>query len=464
MNAAGVARPFEILVVDDDSNLAGTLQEFFQEEGYTVQVAHSAAEALAIQARGARLAIALVDLIMPGTDGLALLEELHRRDPDLVILVMTGYGTIESAVDAIKRGAEDYFTKPFDFETARKKIARLMEVLELRERVAKLEASLECYPSFESIVYVSCSMQRVVDKARAAALTDAPVFLTGETGTGKEMLARAIHAASPRARRAFVPVNCGALPRDLVESELFGFRRGAFTGAYADAPGVFVSAHGGTVFLDEIGEMPKEAQVKLLRVLQEGEVRPVGARQAVQVDVRLISASNRCLAELRGTVLRPDLYYRVATVVIEVPPLRTRQEDVLVLTQHCAARLSRRYNREILLARSALETLLVYPFPGNVRELEGVLESVTAVSQNDPQTITGKDLKPLLQGGSPPAPPAGLTDQPVSMERIEDFAIQQALRLCQGNRTKAAAMLGISRDTLYRKLRRAADPESNGSV
>ncbi|MBI3665307.1 MAG: sigma-54-dependent Fis family transcriptional regulator, partial [Acidobacteria bacterium] len=334
MKPSSARRPGSILVVDDDAGLAGTLQEFLQQEGYAVEVAFSPAEALAIEERNPHLALALVDLIMPVTDGLALMEQLHRRDPDLVVIMMTGYGTIETAVEAMKRGAEDYLTKPFDYETVRKKIARLMEVFELRERVAQLEANLESYPSFESFVYVSQLMQRVVERARAAASTDTAVLVLGETGTGKEMLARAIHAASPRARGPFAPVNCGALPRELVESELFGFRRGAFTGAYTDAPGLFASANGGTVFLDEIGEMPKEAQVKLLRVLQEGEVRPVGSPRPLRVDVRVISASNRPLNELRAESLREDLYFRVATVVIELPPLRARPEDVLVLAQH----------------------------------------------------------------------------------------------------------------------------------
>jgi DNA-binding NtrC family response regulator len=445
-----------ILVVDDDDSMARTLQEFLHREGYGVEVALSAEEALAISERHPQIALALVDLIMPVTDGLALMEQLHRRNPDLAVVIMTGYGTIETAVEAIKRGAEDYLTKPFDQQAVRKKVTRLMEVHELRERVAQLEASLEHYPSFETFVSVSAAIQRVLERARLAAATDAPVLLLGETGTGKEMLARAIHAASPRARRPFVPVNCGALPRDLVESELFGFRRGAFTGAYTDAPGIFATAAGGTVFLDEIGEMPKEAQVKLLRVLQEGEVRPVGSSRSVRIDVRIVSASNRALAQLRSEHLREDLYFRIATVVIELPPLRTRPEDVLVLTQHIVARLARRCGREITLTRAALELLLGHPFPGNVRELESVLQSAAALSVDNPQTITERDLKPLL-ATSGPTQESHVPEQPLSMERLEQAAVAQALRLCHGNRTRAASMLGISRDTLYRKLKQLKD-------
>jgi DNA-binding NtrC family response regulator len=451
MKSAPATRGWSILVVDDDPSLAGTLEEFLRREGYAAEAALSAAEAIAVLERNPQIAIALVDLIMPVTDGLALMEEIHRRNPDVAVVIMTGYGAIETAVEAIKRGAEDYLTKPFEHQAIRKKMARLMEVFELRERVAQLEANLERYPSFESFVYISPVMQRAIERARTAAATDASILLLGETGTGKEMLARAIHAASPRARGPFMPVNCGALPRELIESELFGFRRGAFTGAHADTPGIFAAANGGTVFLDEIGEMPREVQVKLLRILQEGELRPVGSPRVFNVDLRVVAATNRPLAELRGERLREDLYFRVARVVVEAPPLRARPEDVLVLAQHFAARVARRCGRQLTLSRSALELLLGYSFPGNVRELENLVESAAAVSTDNPQVIGEKDLKPLLQG--PSKAPASFAEQPLSMEEAERLAIQRALRLCSGNRTKTASLLGISRDTLYRKLR-----------
>jgi|PersoiStandDraft_1058852.scaffolds.fasta_scaffold07379_3 DNA-binding NtrC family response regulator len=457
MKPPGAARPCGILVVDDDLRLAMTLQELLHQEGYTVEVAVSAAEALALQERNPGLAVALVDLIMPITDGLKLMEELHRRDPDLSVVLMTGYGTIETAVEAIKRGAEDYLTKPIDSQAVRKKVARLMEIFELRERVAQLEANLQHYPSFEAVISVSSQMQRVLERARAAAPTDISVLLLGETGTGKEMLARAIHASSGRARGPFVPVNCGAIPRDLVESELFGFRRGAFTGAYADTPGIFATAEGGTIFLDEIGEMPREAQVKLLRVLQEGEIRPVGSSKSRRVDVRVIAASNRPLSTLKGEFLREDLYYRIATLVIELPPLRTRPEDVLVLVQHFLTRFSKRAGREITLSHSAADLLVNYPFPGNVRELENILSGATTLSREDQQTLTEKDLKPLLSQAALPSLLTDYSSQPLSLEVLERVAIQQALRLCEGNRTRAASLLGISRDTLHRKLRQYRD-------
>ena len=452
MKTGTETRGASILVVDDDASLASTLKEFLVREGYSVEVALSAAEALSIQEANPGISLALVDLIMPVTDGLALTDELRRRNPDLSVIIMTGYGTIETAVDAIKRGAEDYVTKPFDYEAVRKKIARLTEVIELRERVAQLEKNLERHPCFENIVSLSPAMERVLERARLAAGSAVPILLLGETGTGKEMLARAIHAASPRARMPFVPVNCGALPRELAESELFGFRKGAFTGAYADAPGLFSAASSGSIFLDEIGEMPKDIQVKLLRVLQEGELRPIGSTRAVQVDVRLIAATNRSLTELRSGLLREDLYFRIATVVLEMPALRTRPEDILVLAQHFAGRVSRRYDREISLSRSALELLLGYSFPGNVRELESLVESASAISAENPQVITDKDLRPLLGAGTPGM--AGQSEgESLSMEEMERLTVRRALLASGGNRSKAAALLGISRDTLYRKLR-----------
>jgi two-component system NtrC family response regulator len=443
-----------ILVVDDDVSLANTLKDFLQEQGYSAVSAFSGDEALAAQRDNVDICVALVDLMMPFMDGLTLMEQLHKQDPELAVVIMTGFGTIETAVEAMKRGAEDYITKPFEREAVRRKIGRLMELFELRSRVQQLEANLqEGRGSFESLIFVSPAMQKVVEKARTAAGTEAPVLVLGETGTGKEKLARAIHATSARASGPFIAVNCGALPRELVESELFGFRRGAFTGAYCDVPGIFASARGGTVFLDEIGEMPKETQVKLLRVLQEKELRPVGSAKSVTVDARIISSTNRPHAVLRSEFLREDFYFRIATVVLEIPPLRQRSEDILVLAQHFAREASDRYDRQIELSRSAFELLLRHTFPGNIRELQNLIESAAAVSKEDPQTITEKDLKPLFDTSVGPSLPCSDLGQTLALDELERKAVERALRLAQGNRTKAAALLGISRDTLYRKLR-----------
>jgi two-component system, NtrC family, response regulator len=446
--------PCKILVVDDDAGLANTLKDFLLSEGYSVKVALSGEEALSVQASTPGISLALVDLIMPITDGLALMDQLRQRNPDLAVVIMTGFGTIETAVEAIKRGAEDYFTKPFDQEAIRKKIGRLMEVFELRDRVAELESNLDKYAhSFEALVHISPAMQHIVEQARTAADTDASILLIGETGTGKEMLARAIHGASRRSSAPFAPLNCGALPRELVESELFGFRRGAFTGAYSDAAGLFASANGGTVFLDEIGEMPKDVQVKLLRVLQEKELRPVGSPRAIPVDVRIIAATNRPLAALRGEHLRDDFYFRITTVIIEVPPLRSRPEDLLALVRHFTRSLAERYQREITLSRSALELLLRYSFPGNIRELMNMLESLAALSRDDPQVITERELRPLLENGNGEQISLTGVEPTLTLEQWERVVIERALRQCKGNRTHAASLLGISRDTLYRKMR-----------
>jgi DNA-binding NtrC family response regulator len=445
----------KVLVVDDDVSLTTNLKDFLEEEGYQVETAHESQQALAILERIPGISLALLDLMMPLTDGISLMERLRKQNPDLAVMIMTGFGTIETAVEAMKRGAEDYLTKPLEPDVVKKKVGRIAEVYQLRNRVSQLESHLHRYrPSFDSLVYVSPLMQKVIEKARTAADSDSPVLVLGETGTGKELLARAIHAASPRAANRFVPVNCAGLPKELVESELFGYRRGAFTSAATDSVGIFASAARGTVFLDEIGEMPKETQVKLLRVLQDKEVRPVGSTHGFSVDVRIIAATNRTNVELRHEQLRQDFYFRIATVVIELPPLRSRPEDILVLSQHALQRLESRYERQISLHRSALELLLRYSFPGNVRELENLLENLAAVSRDNPQIISEKDLRPLLDpAGLAELPLAKGVEQTVAMEPLEKMAIERALRLAEGNRSKAASLLGISRDTLYRKLR-----------
>ena len=451
MNEISAGDP-EVLIVDDDAELAYTLRDLLLAQGYSVAAALSPQEALEIQSQSTELAVALIDLVMPQCDGLALMDELHRRSPDLPVVIMTGFGTIESAVEAIKHGAEDYLTKPFDQQVVKQKVGRILELHELRYRVSELEKNFrQVSDPFRDLVFVSPAMQKVVERAKSAAQTDTSVFIVGETGTGKGKLAKAIHAASRRSTLPFVSVNCGALPHELVESELFGVRRGAFTGAYADAPGIFMSASRGTVFLDEISEMPKDAQVKLLRVLQEKELRPLGAAHPVPVDVRVIAATNRSLQLVRSQALREDLYFRLATVVVEIPPLRQRPEDILVFAQSFAARLADRYGRHITVSGGAMELLLRYPFPGNVRELENMLESITALSREDPQTITEKELRPLINLATDPmVTPDGTV---TALEDVEHLAIERAIRLCGGNRTRAAALLGISRDTLYRKLR-----------
>jgi len=392
-----------ILVVDDDEVLASTLTTLLRQRYPCVYTALSGPEAVAILSREKNICLVLVDLVMPMMDGLGVLDYVRHADPEASVVLMTGFGTIDTAVEAIKRGAEDYITKPFDAETVLKKVSRLMEIYELRDRLVKLESARGQESPFGDIVAGSSVMQNVLDRARAAAQSSAPVLLVGETGTGKEMVGRAIHAAGPRCAKAFVPVNCAAIPQELVESELFGHRKGAFTGALSDHRGLFRAADGGTIFLDEIAEMPVNVQAKLLRVLEDGEVRPVGESAGLSVDVRVISASNRPLAELAAGALREDVFYRISTIVIELPPLRTRREDLYLLVERFLERLGHQYDRRVSLERSALDRLLDYSFPGNVRELAHILESAVAVSTDNPQLITDRDLSPLLRGPSTPA-------------------------------------------------------------
>ncbi len=442
-----------ILVVDDDEVLASTLAKLLLQHYPVVHTALSGTEAVAVLGRETDIRLVLVDLVMPMMDGLGVLEHARQHHPEVSIILMTGFGTIETAVEAMKRGAEDYLTKPFDTETVLKKVSRLMELYELKERVARLESRQQQESPFSQIVAGSAAMRAVVQRAGVAARSSAPVLIVGETGTGKEMLARAIHSASPRASRAFVPVNCAALPHDLIESELFGHRKGAFTGALFDHAGLFEAAHGGTLFLDEIGELPMAAQAKLLRVLESGELRRVGETTAACVDVRLLSATNRPIQQLQGGAFREDLFFRISTIVLDVPPLRHRRDDLYLLVKHFLHLLEGRYGRSVSLDRAGLDHLLGYPFPGNVRELAHILESTVAVSTDNPQVILDRDLVPLLRSHSAFRDLPHQVASDCSLETLEKFAIRQALRLASYNKSHAAELLGLSRGSLYNKLR-----------
>jgi len=295
-------------------------------------------------------------------------------------------------------------------------------------------------------------MRPALERARAASRSDTPVLITGETGTGKELVARAIHAGGRRAQQPLVPLNCAALPRDLVESELFGHRKGAFSGAQTDHPGLFVAAHRGTLFLDEIGDLPLEAQAKLLRVLSDGEVRAVGSLESRHVDVRIIAASNRSLAAMGAGAMRQDLFYRLSVLVIEMPPLRERRDDLPLLVAHFLARIRERgVARVENVDAHALELMLDYPFPGNVRELENMLEGVSLTLPSERTTIRAEDVRGWLRHRGSTAPPAAQGPS-LRLHDLEVWAITEALRQTEGNKSRAAQLLGISRDTLYRKL------------
>jgi DNA-binding NtrC family response regulator len=373
---------------------------------------------------------------------------------DVAVLLVSAHPTVEHAAEAIRRGAEDFVPIPYSKEIVLKEVARVLEAAELRDRVDSLHRLVSMRYGFERVVSQSPSMHAVVDRAQAASRSDTPVLVLGETGTGKELIARAIHANSRRAQRPFVPVNCAALPKDLVESELFGHRRGAFSGALTDHPGLFVAAHRGSLFLDEIGELPLDVQAKFLRVLQDRDVRPVGGLDSRHVDVRIIAASNRTLISLRDGGMRPDLFFRLTVIVIQIPPLRDRREDLPLLTTHFLRAIQERGGHMTGIESPALELLSRYPFPGNVRELENLLESVSLTLPSDRHIISAADVRAWLQrrGEAAEQRTTDASHVPLKLADLEAWAVGEALRQANGNKRLAAQMLGISRDTLYRKI------------
>jgi DNA-binding NtrC family response regulator len=447
----------QILIVDDDAEMAATLADLLRQQGHPVQWATSAMEAEQIIGSCPDLGLVLVDLVMPVMDGTALLERIKRQKPDLAVLMMSGYGTIAAAVEAIKLGAEDFVTKPFERATIFKKVDHILELRRLREKVEELERSHTAVP-FSGLVTEAPRMRRALELAEAAAKTDVPVLLVGETGTGKELLARLIHSNSARAAQPFIPVNCSALPRELIESELFGYRKGAFTGAQQDRPGLFGAVSGGTLLLDEISEMPAEMQVKLLRALQEGKVRPLGAVKEIPVNVRVIAATNRSTPVSLSGPLRQDLYFRLARITIELPPLRERREDLALLLDHFLTIYSSKYGYRPAFHTDALELLSEYPFPGNVRELENLIEGVMATHRGQ-EVLREKDIRPYLHPELLDRAGDKVVDISMfSLERLEKFAIEQVLRLSGDNKSRASEILGISRESLYRKMKQYGIP------
>lgn len=439
-----------VLVVDDDEELVSAVKELLERRRYEVITAFSGKEAIDKLSALTHICIALLDLVMPMMDGFTLLEKIKKIYPDINTIIITGHGTVPTAVEAIKRGATDFITKPFDKDILLRKLEVIQRTHELESRISELKEILSEKFGFEQIISSSRSMKSVFEKATAAARTDAPIFIVGETGTGKELLAKAIHLKSERSSQSFIAINCGAIPKELIESELFGYKKGAFTGAMKDYDGLFVTANRGTIFLDELGEMPKELQVKLLRVLEEHKVRPIGHTSEIPVDIRVIAASNRPIEELKSTYLREDLFFRLAVVVIELPPLRERKEDIPLLIEYFIRKFNQKYLRNIKkISEDVLTSLYQYQFPGNIRELENLIEGIIAVSPTHKETITEKDLKAHFVWRENKVSEHTL----LSLERLEKFALEQALRETQGNKSKTAEILGISRDTLYRKLK-----------
>jgi DNA-binding NtrC family response regulator len=441
----------KILVVDDEPSILKLLKEALTQWGYQVECVGTGAEALEA-IRTELYDAAITDIRMPEMSGLDLLREIKRHDESIEVVVMTGYPTITSAVEALKEGAYDYLSKPLILDELRHLMARLTEKRFLKGEVQSLRTRLGEELTVNELVGNAQPMQRVKEIIGKVATTDSPVLIDGESGTGKELVAAAIHRLSNRNKGPFIPVNCSAIPEDLLESEFFGHVRGAFSGAVSDALGLFRGAHDGTIFLDEIAELSPALQVKLLRVLQEMQVRPVGSTKAHPVDVRVIAATNRDLdRSIADGRFRQDLYYRLNVVRVSLPPLRARREDIPALVNHFLRRYNRRFRRDVKgITPDALATLGGYDFPGNVRELENVIERAFAMGARE--QIGLADL-PVLGNASVPSVSIPQSGAVPRLADVEKDLILRALAFYKDDKEAAASALGISRRTIYRRLK-----------
>src|SRR5690242_1971243 len=417
-----------ILIVDDEPVVRDSLARWFAAEGYETKALAGAREALELADR--EWDLALLDIKMPGMDGIELQARLKETDPDLTVIIMTGYATVETAIQALKRGAYDYLTKPVDPDELSHLVSKALEHRQTKREVVRLQESLkEIFPQTE-MVAKSPAMQRVMETVETVAASDATVLITGESGTGKEVVARAIHAASPRRLMPMVTIHCGALTESLLESELFGHERGAFTGAQFRKKGKFEVADGGTVFLDEISDISLKSQTDLLRVLQEKEIVRVGSTQPIHVDFRTIAASNKDLqALIEARTFRPDLYYRLNVVTIHVPPLRERREDIPLLVDHFLRKLGASMNRPVVpcVAPETMDLLVRNDWPGNVRELENAVERALVVGRGE--ILKPGDFSFQLQAA---AAPNGRTLDEVERTHIEHVWSESA-----GNHSRA---------------------------
>lgn len=444
-----------ILVVDDEEIQAGIIAEILEKENYRTERVFSAEEALQ-KVEKEQYAAAVVDLKMPGLGGMGFLDRVGGPDFDTRIIIMTAYGTIETAVEAMKKGAFDYITKPFSRDELVINVERAVNAYHLVDENRSLKEELSGFYQDQEFVGISKSVKRIHELIAKVARNDSVnVLITGESGTGKELVARAIHRNSGRSEYPFVPVNCSAIPENLMESELFGYVKGAFTGAEGNRDGKFKKAMDGTLFLDEIADMPLNMQVKLLRVIQDGEITPVGGDDPRKVDVRVIAATNRNLEKMVGEgSFRDDLYYRLNVVPIAVPPLRERREDIPYLTQHIMQKLNKKLNKSIQkLPDEIMEALLRYPFPGNVRELENMLERGFILSEGnqiDPETL------PMLDESEPGKAGESRNLKSVSLNarrKAEREVVTDALNKTNWNRVRAARMLGVDYKTLRNKIK-----------
>lgn len=445
-----------ILIVEDEERLRRVVELQLTSAGYEVDKAGSAEDALRLADRAGLI---LTDLRLPGMDGLELLSILKRQDSQVPVVVMTAFGTVEKAVEAMKAGAADFLMKPFSLDHLLAVIGKALEFRALREENRELREELGRRYSFDHIVGRSPAMQEIFATVMRVAPTRATVLLAGESGVGKDLVARAIHHHSPRRDRPFVKINCTAIPENLMESELFGFEKGAFTGAVAAKPGKFEQADTGTAFLDEIGDVPGGVQVKLLRVLQERELERLGSNKTRQIDVRILAATNRDLrAALEEGTFREDLFYRLNVVPINIPPLRERKADIPFLAEHFVRKLARDLGAKAGgLSEAAVRKLAGYNWPGNVRELENVIERSMVLSSGE--RLDAQDIK-LDASPRAAAAPSFLPDG-MTLDQHEQAIIREALRRADGNKSQAARLLGLTRNALRYRLAQMGIEDKN---
>ena len=440
-----------VLVVEDDGAMLELLREALDEGGFEVETARGGREGLERVRRGG-IDLVVSDVKMPDLDGLDMLREIKACDPSPYVITITAFGSIDTAIRAVKLGAFDYITKPFEIDHLLMVVEKALGERELRSQVARLQDEVERTYRFDNIIGRSPAMQQIFGMVRRLAGSSTSVLVTGDSGTGKELIARSLHFTSARKNRPFVPLNCAAIPDSLMESELFGYKRGAFTDARTDRAGIFVEADGGTIFLDEIAELSPSLQAKLLRVLQDREVRPLGATGSEKVDVRVIAATNRDLdRRLKDGTFREDLYYRLNVIHIHLPPLRERPEDILPLCEHfLAAAAAHGAKRMVGFQEAAKKALLGYAWPGNVRELGNVVERAVALAEGD--TIGMQDLPGVVRERKTLDTLAGALSRGLTLDELEREYIERVVRAEGGNKTRAAQKLGLDRKTLYRKL------------
>ena len=443
-----------ILIVDDEDIQREMLGGYLEKKGYNVQLASSGSMALDI-INASTVDIMITDQKMPEMSGIELAAKVREEHPNISVLIMTAFGSVDDAVQAMKKGVEDYLTKPINLEELELNLYRVLEKQQLVRENKWLKEQVRKAPDIKGLVYISEAMEGVMNRVTRAAESYATVLITGESGTGKELVARAIHKLSDRKEEPFVTVNCSAVPENLIESELFGHEKGAFTGADRLRIGRFEQAEGGTLFLDEIGDVPLQVQVKLLRVLQERSFERVGGNETISVDVRIITATNRNLGdEMEKGAFRRDLFYRLNVVGIELPPLRERKSDIPVLVEYFIKLYAKNHAKKIYsLTPEALDCLIKYPFPGNVRELGNIIEQAVVLSRGDIVTIRDMPLR-TCTGEEKPGGNLSLKE---TVEELERDSLRKALRETGGNKSAAARSLGISERKIRYMLKKYAE-------